>query len=406
MAATPEPGTTATPQPTPRPRLGARPFPASEEATLARLFARTAEIRGLPPLYEVEKLIISRSDAAEYLISAIEPEDEEEFALKQEVYSLLGLIPEDADLLALQISLLRMLVLGFYDPAEDALFLVEDIGINSTLGQSTIVHEMVHALQDQHYDINATYESLERAWDASAAYTHLIEGDARKHEAEFVGAQAPATCSATIPSARLPNIPAVIQRALESPYTNGLCFVRTVAARLPNGVDSLFENLPSTMEQVLHPNKYLEGENAVLVELRPLGEVLGGGWREVATNTFGEFLWWNYLLLGLSDTRTVLDAGAGWGGDRWRLYRDANGDRLIHMEVVWDSFADAEQFWRAFVTSLNNRGGTPRLDQNARSVAWQHQGKHLRAAITGDWVTLVVSDRADAADAAAGALLR
>jgi hypothetical protein len=390
--------------PTPRPRLGARPFPEAEAENLRRLFVQTAEVRGLEPKGDVEKLIISRRDAAEYLISAIEPEEEAAIRLRQDLYRLVGLIPDDADLLELRISLLRALVLGFYDPDEKALFIVEDIGISSGIGRSTIIHEMVHALQDQHYGINEIYHSLEKDWDAIAAYIHVIEGDARYHELEVVGARHPQTCSAVIPAAPLRTMPAVIQRELESSYTNGLCFVRTVVPQLPNGFDSLFENLPSTIEQVLHPDKYLEGEGAANVELRPVSEVLGRGWREVGGSTLGEFWWWNYLLLGLSNNRQVMDAGAGWGGDRWILYGHDDGSMLVHIGVVWDTEADAVEFWRAFIASLNGREGSSRLSASASEVAWVEDGKHLRATIRGDAVMLIVSDNEDALNRVASVL--
>lgn len=368
------------------------------------MFERTAQVRGLKPLREVEKLIISRADAAEYLVSTIEPEDEEEILLQEDVYRLVGLIPDDADLLELQVRLLRALVLGFYDTSEDALFIVDDIGITSPIGISTIVHEMVHALQDQHYDIQSTYDSLDRDWDAVSAYTHLIEGDARMHELQYVGATAPASCSAVIPAAMLPGIPAVIQRELESPYTNGLCFARTVAARLAGGIDAVYANLPRSMEQVLHPHKYLEGEEPIEVTLPSLAASLGSGWSEVASRTFGEFWWWNYLLLGLRDNQRVMDAAAGWGGDRWRLYRDGSGRRLIHIEVVWDTQADAVEFWAALIASLNGRSGAPSLQAAQTSVFWRESGRQLVATIRGDRVVLVISDDPSAAERAAAAL--
>jgi hypothetical protein len=393
-----------TAQPTPRPRLGARDFPAAEAENLERLFRETEALRGLSRIGEVEKLVINRADASQYLINAIEPEDVERIRLRESVYRLVGLIPDDADLLQLRIDLLSGLVLGFYDPTEDALFIVDDIGINTVLGRRTIVHEMIHALQDQYFDLESGFKALDNHWDMTAAYTHLIEGDARLHELEFAGGITPSTCSAVIPAAPLRTIPAVIQRELESPYSNGLCFVRTVAPRLPEGVNSIFENLPTSMEQILHPQKYLEGEDPIEVELRPLTGDLGAGWREVGANTFGQFWWWNYLLLGLTDTRQVTSAGAGWGGDRWALYGHDDGSLLIHVGVVWDSPADAQEFWRAFVASLNGRAGTPRLDAANTSFSWQENGKHLRADLRGDAITMVISDNEGAVARVGGML--
>jgi len=394
---------------TPHPALSARPFPADSAADVRTLFERTAQLRGLQSKVDVPYFLINRGDAATYLVSSLEPDDRAVILLHQEVYRLLGLIPDNADLIDLQITLLRGAVLGFYDPDVRQLFILDDLGLSSPVTRLTLVHEFTHALQDQYYDLNRVEAGLRDDWDAEAAWIDLLEGDARSSETTFLSPNLNIALSRFCNDASFdvnPNssIPAVIQRELNTPYTDGLCFVRSVKDRLPEGVDSAHKRLPTTTEQILHPEKYLEGEGAKRVDLPSVTAALGPGWRQTASSNLGEFTLQNLLLLGISNTDTVKRAAAGWGGDRWALY--ASGDnRLIEVAIAWDSAPEAREFWSAFLASLNTRsGGRLRPDANATTVVWEQGSKSLRGAISGDTVTFVMSTDAAAVRAAAGVL--
>jgi hypothetical protein len=374
------------------------------------LLERTAQLRGLAPKAEVPAFLISRDDTVTYLLSTIEPDDRDSIALHQEVYRLLGLIPDDGDLLKFQVELLKGAVLGFYDPDVKALFVLDDLGLSSPVTRLTLVHEYTHALQDEYYDINGHDVALRNDWDAEDAFTDTIEGDARSMETKFL------TPNANIPLSRFcndasftinegSNIPAIIQRELNTPYTDGLCFMRTVAPKLPEGDDSILKSLPATTAQVLHPEKYLAGEGPRPVELPDLVGLLGPDWKQMGASTLGEFTMQNLLLLGVSDVDTVKKAAAGWGGDRWQLYGRGDGARLIEVRIAWDSPADASEFWQAFVASLNKRSNN-RLAADAKSptVVWDQSRKTLHAALAGDTVTFEVATDAGAAKTAAGVL--
>ncbi len=117
--------------------------------------ARAAELQG-----DVERL--SGLPAREPLKLGVRSQESLEVYLKQEleeqfagdrirnlvrVYARLGLVPESLDLEPLLSRLLLEQVVGFYDPASDTLFVVE--GVSADQADAVLVHEMVHALQDQ-----------------------------------------------------------------------------------------------------------------------------------------------------------------------------------------------------------------------------------------------------------------
>jgi hypothetical protein len=403
--ASPEPGQTATPRAIP----GVR-FPPDQAEDIAELVERTANLRGLEPTGELDMRLIGRQETADYLEGTLDAGDLEVLARRQEVYRLLGLIPDDADLLQLQISLLRGAVLGFYDPDVKTLFVLEDLGLSSIITRTTLVHEIVHALQDQHYDLNAVDLRIRHDWDRSMAFTDVVEGDARGVETEFISPSAASSRALNCNDSSFnvnpaSNIPVVVQRELQAPYSDGRCFIATVADRLPEGVDSIFTEPPAGTEQVLHPEKYLEGEDPLDVAMRNLDGDLGAGWRSLYSGTIGEFGTQNLLLLGMTDTATVKRAAAGWGGDGWTVYGRDDGARLIHFATRWDSEGEAREFWEVFLRSLNTRSrGNVAANPSQASVTWQAGGKTLRAAIDGDRVTLLAGTDGASVGAAASAL--
>lgn len=385
-------------------------FPSDQAGTLEDLQEQTAELRGLQPKSDIEKRLIGRGDAADYLESTLDPGDREVLKLHEEVYKALGLIPDDADLIKLQITLLRGAVLGFYDPDVKALFILQDLGLTSVVTRTTIVHEITHALQDQYYDLDAIELRIRDNWDAYMAYVDVVEGDARTTETLFSTPSAASNRNAGCDDSsfavnRNSSIPVIIQRELLSPYSTGMCMISRDRSSLPGGVDSILQDLPRSTEQVLHPEKYLAREEPRSVMLRPLTDVLSGGWKQLGSSTFGEFGLQNLLLLGITDTATVKRGADGWGGDGWALYGKDDGSRLVQLTTGWDSEAEAREFWGALLLSLNSRSnGRVRSDASVGSVIWDQSGKSLRAAIAGDSVTIVMSNDADAAGRAAQAL--
>src|SRR5258708_4649423 len=66
-------------------------------------------------------------------------------------------------------------VQGYYDIKEKTLYLYDDI--TGAYERGVLIHEMVHALQDQHFGLDKLHQT-DDADDAELAKTALIEGDA------------------------------------------------------------------------------------------------------------------------------------------------------------------------------------------------------------------------------------
>jgi hypothetical protein len=400
-------GPTATPRPVPSPPVGSRPFPPELQAEADRILARVAELRGTPPRAPVAMNLVGRRQAIDYYRNNYDAEAKQQAELQEDVYELLGMLPKGSDIRELFLGLLGLGILGFYDPDQDAFYLLDDLGgLDSVASRTTIVHELAHALQDQYYDLIKLEGERRRNndWDGITAFLDVIEGDAVATEGAYRNASPRRAACFEIPVVRSVGIPYVIQRELSTWYEDGYCFVEATAPQL-NQTAALFENLPVSTEQILHPEKYHAGERPLPVSLVPLEAVLGPGWSEVGRANLGEFSIQNLLVLGMRDDRPrVQSAAAGWGGDGWALY-GRDDARLIQLATAWDTTEDAHEFFEVLFASLTSRATATRLPPvREGGFTLQLDSNTWRVAIADNRVTILVSTEASALELAANHL--
>jgi hypothetical protein len=156
--------------------------PAEEERAAVRamveeLREEASRLRGLPWKKEVPADLLSREQLAERLAAEIR----EEYSLEEEARDRkwlrrTGLLKPDQDLFGMQIEMLREFVAGYYDPKTDRLYCVE--GASGEAQKPVILHELIHALEDQHFDLDARTRPLEDDPDRLFAEKCLGEGSA------------------------------------------------------------------------------------------------------------------------------------------------------------------------------------------------------------------------------------
>jgi hypothetical protein len=374
-------------------------------AEFAEIEAETAEIRGLPPKTEIREGFLDRealrADLEADLAAEYPPAD---LAADELFLKTMGLVPPDLDLRAFYLDLYTEQVGGFYDPETDELYVIAgDDDLNAS-EEIIYAHEVTHALQDQYFDLLTLREPYAGDDDALLAVTALIEGDATAVMTDYLAQNpgllfgmlgdlfGPAVASETFDSA-----PPIIAQSLLFPYEAGLEFV--IAVRGDDGgygpVDAAFRDLPTTTEQILHPEKYLAAERdvPVAVTLPDLAPALGPGWERLDETTLGEF--GARVLLTEHDGET---AAAGWDGDRYALWSDGTG-AVVAWQTAWDSDAEAEEFAAALRAYDESRFGAAFATQgNVSSL--NGDGVAVRIVRAGDRVAYVLAPSAAAADVA------
>ena len=260
------------------------------------------------------------------------------------------------------------LLAGYYDPRVKRLTLVERDLADSTLGwissrtrrdiegELIVSHELVHALQDQRWDLAVRNKELYERGDSeqSLAFRALVEGDA-----ELAGLRS--VFGTLLPEDELRELvgdwmrslgePREDLRGLERwmfelgsfPYSAGGSFVQQLHETGGwEAVNAAYERPPATSEQILHPDKYHQAEGALAIATPDVGDQEG---------------WYPDMVMGELATRAMLAslgldaaaaerAAAGWGGDALRVSKpgDPDAPAALVWETAWDSPADADEF--------------------------------------------------------------
>ena len=378
---------------------------AQDDATQRRfdlIERETAELRGLPIQQEIDVTFKTPAQLRAELERDVDTDYPPEQSAKDErVLSAFGLIPQETDLSRLYVDLRSEQVAGYYNTETGEMVVIrsEDDGdVLSASQEITYAHEVVHALQDQNLSIDESIAALDEATDdESLATLALIEGDATVAQSEYL-ADRPGLLvrltaelmTAEFSSDQLESAPPIIRESLLFPYDHGASFVSALREEGGwNRVDEAYASLPSSTEQILHPEKYLNDEQPVSVELREITSSLGGDWTEVDDGTFGEFQI-DVLLGGQEQSaETAEAAAAGWGGDRYRIATNQDQTAIV-WSSIWESSTDAQEFADSLTVYDEQRFDAQRqAGANAGTVNLAGDGVFSRIIVEGEQVTYV-----------------
>ena len=293
---------------------------------------------------------------------------------------LLGLLPHDADLEALTMTLLEDQVGGFYDPGTKSFYLME--GFSGDLARVILAHELTHALDDRLYDLDGALRERIGHSDSTAAYMSIVEGSGTELMNRWVMRNMAKLNAedmrefSKMGTESLQDTPTVIWKPMLASYMAGQGFLsigrrqlrREEKIRDPNAVlERAFSAPPLSMEQVLHPEKYWvpEDRDDPVEVVRNTSE-LPEGWTVKMEDVFGELQL--ALVTELADGGMKIDftnpmsmmsikytnsAATGWGGDSVALLAKGEG-HLIHLVTVWDSDEEADEFDRTMQIVVEN----------------------------------------------------
>jgi hypothetical protein len=334
------------------------PEPAAESATeaanaaIAQTLKFMAELRELPPRSEVAGQELSRDEMIRYVQRTLHEEVPPQALRATNAFLFLaGVVPADFDYERSLLKVMGTELAGFYDPKAKRMFLGADLGVAEQ--KATLAHELVHALQDQYYGLAALTEWQADASDRMSALHCLAEGDATSAMLDALMFGSGRT-SLDLPKELLnqqiesmqdadPAVPAIVKRSVVAPYVDGLEFVHALRRRGGwKAVDEAWRALPSTTEQVLHPDKYFAREPGLTVAVPPPGPQ--GPKELLYTDIEGEQSL-RLLLLEWLPRDEASAAASDWGGDRLALYTDADGRAAFAWHLRFD---DSKASQRAF----------------------------------------------------------
>jgi hypothetical protein len=285
---------------------------------------------------------------------------EQELERARTRYVALGVIDVSLDVRTLLEALMEEELIGYYDPKRKLLAVRDDVARamsehhdskpNTDIEwRATVVHELVHALQDQHLGLGDALDR-ERSTDEDDAFGALVEGDAtiamlayasdtngggvenlardRRTLKRLLHA-APETLTGALRAA-----PAIVREPLLFRYREGALFAADlVRAGGYERVNTAYERPPLTTREILDSSRFLASAAAREANL-PLDALLSAAQlTKRDEDTLGSF---EVGVVLAEDEATAQTIALAWRADRYAVFEQ--GDAL---GALWIILADS-----------------------------------------------------------------
>jgi len=338
-------------------QLAVPPLPGQSHADFLKaadeVLKQMSEILHLAPKGELKKSIRSREEIRKYVLKDFEKEKEKEGRLADELMGKkLGLIPEDLDWEPFLLDLLTEQIAGLYDPKTREFYIAD--WIEPADQREVMAHELTHALQDEHFSIDAWTDAAKPNDDAEFARHAVLEGSAfaamldwQFRDKGISVREAPDLDKLLDPSmmtggqkdSKFDAAPQFVRDTLLFPYLSGAVFTQALLRQYDGwkGFNRVFEHPPASTQQILHPDLYLREVKPVKVTLPGLPAGAAPRWKKLEASVGGEFLVLEWLK-EFSGAARATELASAWTGDEYAIYAEAKpaaGKKLPRSLLVW-----------------------------------------------------------------------
>jgi len=300
-------------------------YPSQWDPRVADLAAFVQRERGLDYDHPVEVVFVPEEEFAESMRTDETELDEDALAQVSSSEAALrafGLIDGSVDLVETGSDIRSAGVLAYYSPDQKKVY-VRGTEVTPAI-RATLAHELVHVLQDQHFDLR----EMEADSPDPGAVRSIVEGDADRIRMAYVD-QLPASEQDGIQgeevdgyeSSGLDTMPDALVAATSAPYALGLPAVGVLDARGGNAeVNQAFLKPPSADVQILDPRRM--GEEPP----QPLDapEVPDGATVLSSDDPIGA-LFWDIVLARRVGLHPALAFADSWAGDNSVTYETSQG---------------------------------------------------------------------------------
>jgi hypothetical protein len=315
----------------------------------------------------LKKSIRSREDIRAYILHQMDDEKDAKarYASARSAEAF-GLIPKGFNLDTFLVDLLTEQIAGLYDPKAHEFYIADWIPADEQ--RMVMAHELTHALEDQHFDIEPWVHAARPNDDAEMAREAVLEGSAMAAMVEyelkdkglklkdlpefdpsvFVGdlAETPV----------LKKAPPFIKDSLMFPYFSGLTFSMGV---LKSGgwpaFSSVFARPPANTQQILHPEMYFANRAPAPVKVEVPAGGPGGKWNLLEENSLGE-LGWKEVLKQFLDEPRAKELAAEWDGDEYATFEQKDSKRvMLFSRIRLADIVSASRFFAEYAEALEKK---------------------------------------------------
>lgn len=342
--------------------------PAQAEALVREVSATVERLRRLRFKTPVTVEVVDSAAARKDFESQLDDAERDEARHLRDAWVHIGLVAAGTDLVAAHLDTAEKDVVGYYQSKSKTFRLLSHVSEREV--RSVMAHELTHALEDQHYDLESVMKRATND-DHAVAIKAVIEGSAMvttlsilRTQGGIGKAKEAAALSSQKRARTVQGKPTFVQMQLLLPYTLGFSFLLRGkpwellfdGVRIED-IEQAYADPPDSTREVLHPEQYWGGrrerERVRALSLPDLSQILGPGWSQSVKGSIGELgltlLTGSQLKTGgfetLLPTSWETPGASGTAGDAFHHY--VNGDRSVTLLLTrWESVRDADEFQR------------------------------------------------------------
>lgn len=356
---------------------------SERDVLAARSIARVEHLRGLEFDKDVNITVINRTQFSGEARNWTVADDQQTF--EDAKFAALFMVGTGESASESQQENTGNVVSGFYSPSTEAIVIVSDRE-RPRVDTTVLIHELTHAAQDQHFDLNAT--TARYPHDRNQARLGLIEGDANLVQQEYE-----ARCGTEWSCVQYGDGDGGDSQPPEPhwglyftsffPYSDGPTFTQTLRDGDDwSGVNDAFGQPPNSTVEIMNPELYGE------FEPEPVTISDAGEWNRVRRDGAPDYDELGPSALAASFAYTLYDDSnpdalitpndflnlndgevnetdplnyelaqtQGWRGDRLHVY-EQDGEMAYVWRLNWESSAAADRFTEDYHELLGYWGG-------------------------------------------------
>jgi len=359
-----------------------------------------SEETGLPIHNEVKRTLTTRAAVEKYLLDKMDDDEDAKRMQRGEiVLKKFGLLDRDFNLKPFMLSLLKEQIAGYYDSKTKTVYLLD--WIDPETQKPVLVHELTHALQDQHTDLekwgdqtpsdlshNAAEDNDHLAKDEmDTARTAALEGQAMAVFLDYslkpsgrsivknpeVVEELQDQTQGTDDSPVLARAPLLLSESLLFPYKDGLSFEQDVW--MDKGRKAAFAGVldrpPSSSWEVINPRAYEQAKQSPVLVLPDIHPLLNPHYKPYDVGQVGQL---DMRILaqifgGEAAARELTpawDGGIYWAGQSTSAKTAAEQASTKSIALfylsAWKSGASAKAFARMYADELGRKYSGVKLD--------------------------------------------
>lgn len=376
---------------------------------------------GLPIKSDVKRQLTTRADVEHYLTEKFdEDEDAKRMQRSEIVLKKFGLLDRDFNLKPFLLALLKEQIEAYYDPKTKTVNLLDWISVDEQ--KPVLAHELTHALQDQHLDLDKWSDQTppDVSLTSSEDSDHLAKDELDTAREAVTEGQATAVMMDDIlkpmgksligdpeivdfikqqmagseNSPMLARAPLLLSESLLFPYREGLSFEQDVwmdrgqAAAFMGALD----RPPSSSWEIMNPREYEQGHVPSIPYLPDIHPLVDNAYRPYDIGQVGQLDL--HILAGLfggdraaRDLTPAWDGGIYWAGQRLNAtpaeQASTKSISLFYLSV-WKNAASAQSFSHLYADELGRKYSGFKPDKTAAKIADNSDGTVEQVYITDE----------------------